>query len=111
MKAIQAGTSHQLGQNFAKMFGITYLTDEGSGDKSFVWQNSWGLTTRSVLVFQHICLRSLEQIGVMLMTHSDDKGLVLPPYVAPIQVVIVQIFSKDDKVNERSDNFPRIPSI
>ncbi|GJD08435.1 Bifunctional glutamate/proline--tRNA ligase [Galdieria sulphuraria] len=74
-RAIQAATSHCLGQNFANMFDITF-EDENRARKK-VYQNSWGLTTRS--------------IGVMIMVHSDDKGLVLPPNVAPIQVVVVPI--------------------
>lgn len=74
-RGIQAATSHCLGQNFAKMFGIEYETDDKS--KAYVWQNSWGLTTRS--------------LGVMIMTHSDNRGLVLPPRVAPKQVVLIPI--------------------
>ena len=77
-KAIQAATSHCLGQNFAKMFNINY---EGTdGNTEIPWQNSWGLTTRS--------------IGIMIMIHGDDKGLVLPPKVAPTQVVIIPIYKK-----------------
>jgi len=75
-RGIQAATSHCLGQNFAKMFNIEFENEKG--EKSFAWQNSWGLTTRS--------------IGILIMTHGDDKGLILPPRVAPIQVVIVPIF-------------------
>eukprot|EP00195_Chlamydomonas_chlamydogama_P010373 CAMPEP_0202894502 /NCGR_PEP_ID=MMETSP1392-20130828/3899_1 /ASSEMBLY_ACC=CAM_ASM_000868 /TAXON_ID=225041 /ORGANISM="Chlamydomonas chlamydogama, Strain SAG 11-48b" /LENGTH=539 /DNA_ID=CAMNT_0049579229 /DNA_START=202 /DNA_END=1821 /DNA_ORIENTATION=- len=74
-KAVQAATSHCLGQNFSRMFNIEFETEERT--KQHVWQNSWGLTTRS--------------IGVMIMTHSDDKGLVLPPRVAPKQIVIIPI--------------------
>ncbi|GAA5851393.1 hypothetical protein JCM8547_004230 [Rhodosporidiobolus lusitaniae] len=75
-RGIQGGTSHCLGQNFSKMFGIT-VEDPANpgGDKLQVWQNSWGLSTRS--------------IGVMVMVHGDDKGLVLPPRVAQLQVVVV----------------------
>lgn len=80
-RAIQAATSHCLGQNFSKLFDITY-TDENSV-KQYVWQNSWGFTTRS--------------IGIMLMTHSDNKGVVYPPIVAPIQIVILPIIFKDSK--------------
>lgn len=69
-KAIQAATSHCLGQNFARMFGISY--EDEIGERRHVWQNSWGITTRS--------------IGVAIMVHGDDKGLVLPPRVAPVQV-------------------------
>eukprot|EP00197_Chlamydomonas_leiostraca_P011469 CAMPEP_0202869006 /NCGR_PEP_ID=MMETSP1391-20130828/11562_1 /ASSEMBLY_ACC=CAM_ASM_000867 /TAXON_ID=1034604 /ORGANISM="Chlamydomonas leiostraca, Strain SAG 11-49" /LENGTH=536 /DNA_ID=CAMNT_0049549243 /DNA_START=245 /DNA_END=1855 /DNA_ORIENTATION=+ len=74
-KGIQGATSHCLGQNFSKMFNIEFETEEKT--KQLAWQNSWGLTTRT--------------IGVMIMTHSDDKGLVLPPRVAPKQLVIVPI--------------------
>ncbi|KAK4704928.1 prolyl-tRNA synthetase, partial [Phenoliferia sp. Uapishka_3] len=77
-RGIQGGTSHCLGQNFSKMFNIVVedpAGKAGSGDKIHVWQNSWGLSTRS--------------IGVMVMVHGDDKGLVLPPRVAQLQVVIV----------------------
>ena len=72
-RAIQGATSHCLGQNFSKMFGIEFEDDKK--EKQFAWQNSWGLTTRT--------------IGVMVMTHGDDKGLVLPPRVAALQVVVV----------------------
>lgn len=72
-RAIQGATSHCLGQNFSKMFEI--MIDGENGERSHVWQNSWGLTTRT--------------IGVMVMVHGDDKGLVLPPRVAQFQVVIV----------------------
>ncbi|MGE3261107.1 MAG: proline--tRNA ligase [Bacteriovoracia bacterium] len=74
-KALQAGTSHALGQNFAKAFGTEFQTREGNRD--FVWQTSWGVSTRLV--------------GGLIMTHSDDKGLVIPPRLAPIHVVIVPI--------------------
>ncbi|KAJ9509570.1 hypothetical protein QJQ45_011218 [Haematococcus lacustris] len=74
-KGIQGATSHCLGQNFSKMFHIEFETEEKT--KAFAWQNSWGLTTRT--------------IGVMIMTHSDDKGLVMPPRVAPKQLVLVPI--------------------
>ncbi|CAN8061493.1 unnamed protein product [Agarophyton chilense] len=77
-RAIQAATSHCLGQNFSKMFKIEF--EAGENKKQYVWQNSWGLTTRS--------------IGVMAMVHGDDKGLVLPPRIAPIQVVVVPIVRK-----------------
>ncbi|KAJ3307174.1 hypothetical protein HDV03_002685 [Kappamyces sp. JEL0829] len=72
-RAIQGATSHCLGQNFSKMFDI--MVDNENGERSYVWQNSWGLTTRT--------------LGVMVMVHGDDKGLVLPPRVAQFQVVIV----------------------
>jgi prolyl-tRNA synthetase len=73
-RGIQAATSHSLGQNFAKMFDIRF---EGEKGKEYVWQNSWGITTRT--------------IGIMAMVHGDNNGLVLPPRVAPIQVVVVPI--------------------
>jgi len=78
-KALQMGTSHQLGQNFSKVFDIKFL-DENE-EENYVWQTSWGFSTRI--------------IGAMVMVHGDDKGLVLPPKVAPIQVVIVPIPYKD----------------
>jgi prolyl-tRNA synthetase len=74
-KALQMGTSHNLGQNFAKMFDIKYIGEDKQDH--FVWQTSWGITTRT--------------IGALTMIHGDDKGLVLPPRVAPVQVVIVPI--------------------
>lgn len=75
-KALQAGTSHFLGQNFAKAFDVKFATKEGK--KEFVWATSWGVSTRLM--------------GALVMTHSDDNGLVLPPKLAPIQVVIVPIY-------------------
>jgi len=81
-RAIQACTSHCLGQNFAKIFNITYES-EGSKTKSHIWQNSWGFTTRS--------------IGIMIMVHGDNDGLVLPPRVAPVQVIIVPVYTKTNK--------------
>ncbi|EOA14339.1 hypothetical protein CARUB_v10027520mg [Capsella rubella] len=84
-RGIQAATSHSLGQNFAKMFDVTF--EDKKGKRSMVWQNSWGLSTRS--------------IGVMVMTHGDDEGLVFPPRVAPFQVVVIQVPIKgaaDDQV-------------
>jgi prolyl-tRNA synthetase len=92
-KGIQAATSHCLGQNFSKMFNITYDEDKNK-DKNYVWQNSWGFTTRS--------------IGIMLMNHGDDKGAILPPFVAPIQIVIVPIPIKkrtDDVLNKSKELF------
>ena len=74
-KALQMGTSHNLGQNFAKVFGITFVGEDEQ--KHDVWQTSWGITTRL--------------IGALIMVHGDDRGLVLPPKVAPVQVVIVPI--------------------
>ncbi|HEY0111069.1 MAG TPA: aminoacyl--tRNA ligase-related protein, partial [Fibrella sp.] len=75
-KALQAGTSHFLGQNFAKAFDVTYATKEGGLEH--VWGTSWGVSTRLM--------------GALVMAHSDDEGLVLPPKLAPIQVVIVPIY-------------------
>lgn len=80
-KALQAGTSHHLGQNFAKAFDVTF-TDE-TGAQQFAWQTSWGLSTR--------------MIGGLIMTHSDDKGLVLPPRIAPIQIVIIPIWKTEEE--------------
>jgi prolyl-tRNA synthetase len=80
-KALQAGTSHDLGQNFGKAFNVTFQNQDGQ--REHVWQTSWGLSTR--------------MIGAMIMTHSDDDGLVIPPKLAPIHVVIVPIFKKDDE--------------
>ena len=74
-KALQAGTSHFLGQNFAKAFEVTFMNEKN--EEEFVWATSWGVTTRL--------------IGALVMTHSDDEGLVLPPKLAPLQVVIVPI--------------------
>jgi len=79
-RAIQAATSHCLGQNFAQAFDIKFEVDPTT--KAFAWQNSWGLSTRS--------------LGIMVMIHGDDKGLVLPPRVAPTQIVIVPIFRKNN---------------
>ena len=81
-KALQAGTSHFLGQNFAKAFDVKFTNQEGKQD--FVWGTSWGVSTRLM--------------GALVMTHSDDNGLVLPPNVAPIQVVIVPIFKTDEEL-------------
>jgi prolyl-tRNA synthetase len=80
-KALQAGTSHDLGQNFGRAFDVTFQNEQGQRD--FVWQTSWGVSTRLV--------------GALIMTHSDDEGLVLPPRLAPIHVVIVPIYRKDDE--------------
>ncbi len=84
-KVIQGCTSHNLGQNFSKAFNVKYQSKEGK--EEFVFQTSWGYTARS--------------IGALIMVHGDDNGLVLPPLIAPIQVVIIPIISKDtDKVND-----------
>ena len=81
-KALQAGTSHFLGQNFAKAFDVKYQTKEGGMEH--VWATSWGVSTRLM--------------GALIMTHSDDNGLVLPPKLAPIQVVIVPIYRGEDQL-------------
>jgi len=80
-KALQAGTSHFLGQNFAKAFDVTYVNKDNQPE--YVWATSWGVSTRLM--------------GALIMTHSDDNGLVLPPHLAPIQVVIVPIYKNDDQ--------------
>ena len=80
-KALQAGTSHFLGQNFAKAFDVKFANQEGK--QEYVWGTSWGVSTRLM--------------GALVMTHSDDNGLVLPPNLAPIQVVIVPIFKTDEE--------------
>ncbi len=82
-KALQAGTSHFLGQNFAKAFDVKFTNKEGKQD--YVWATSWGVSTRLM--------------GALVMTHSDDKGLVLPPNLAPIQIVIVPIHKTDDQLD------------
>lgn len=82
-KALQAGTSHFLGQNFAKAFDVKYTNKEGK--QEYVWATSWGVSTRLM--------------GALIMTHSDDSGLVLPPKLAPIQVVIVPIFKTEEEKN------------
>ncbi|NJW53775.1 proline--tRNA ligase [Salinimicrobium oceani] len=85
-KALQAGTSHFLGQNFAKAFDVKFATKEGSLDH--VWATSWGVSTRLM--------------GALIMTHSDDNGLVLPPNLAPIQVVIVPIYKGEEQLEQIS---------
>ena len=80
-KALQMGTSHFLGQNFSKPFDVKYLNETNT--ETFAWQTSWGVSWRL--------------IGGMIMTHGDDKGLILPPKIAPIQVVIIPIYTNDDK--------------
>ncbi len=81
-KALQSGTSHFLGQNFAKAFDVKFATKEGT--EEYVWASSWGVSTRL--------------IGALIMAHSDDKGLVLPPKLAPFQVVIVPIYRNDEQL-------------
>jgi len=85
-KALQAGTSHFLGQNFAKAFDVKYLSKENKLE--YVWATSWGVSTRLV--------------GALIMSHSDDKGLVLPPKLAPIQVAIIPISKTDEQLKEIS---------
>jgi prolyl-tRNA synthetase len=83
-KALQAGTSHQLGQNFSRAFDVTF--QNAQGEREYVWATSWGVSTRLV--------------GALIMAHSDDKGLVLPPRLAPIHAVVVPIWMKDHQVGE-----------
>jgi len=83
-KALQAGTSHFLGQNFAKAFDVKFANQEGK--QEYVWGTSWGVSTRLM--------------GALVMTHSDDNGLVLPPNLAPIQVVIVPIFKTEEEFDK-----------
>ncbi len=85
-KALQAGTSHFLGQNFAKAFDVTFTSKEGK--EEYVWATSWGVTTRL--------------IGALVMSHSDNNGLVLPPKLAPYQVVIVPIYKTNDQLSKIS---------
>ncbi|MEP5365395.1 MAG: proline--tRNA ligase [Reichenbachiella sp.] len=87
-KALQAGTSHFLGQNFAKAFDVKFANAEG-GAMEYVWGTSWGVSTRLM--------------GALIMAHSDDQGLVLPPKLAPFQVVIVPIFKSDEQLAEISE--------
>ncbi len=86
-KALQGGTSHFLGQNFAKAFDVQFTNQEGRLD--YVWATSWGVTTRL--------------IGALIMAHADNNGLVLPPKLAPIQVVIVPIYKGNDQLDKISD--------
>lgn len=83
-KALQAGTSHFLGQNFGKAFDVTFVDKEGKTD--YAWATSWGVSTRL--------------IGALIMSHSDDNGLVLPPHLAPIQVVIIPIYRSEEQLNQ-----------
>ena len=86
-KALQSGTSHFLGQNFAKAFDVKFTSKEGK--QEYVWATSWGVSTRLM--------------GALIMTHSDDNGLVLPPKLAPIQVVIVPIYKNEDQLEAISE--------
>lgn len=87
-KALQAGTSHFLGQNFAKAFDVKFSDKDNT--MSYVWATSWGVSTRL--------------IGALVMAHSDDQGLVLPPRIAPLQVVIVPIYNKDADARQKIDD-------
>jgi prolyl-tRNA synthetase len=87
-KALQAGTSHFLGQNFAKAFDVKFADKDNNME--YVWATSWGVSTRL--------------IGALVMAHSDDNGLVIPPKIAPTQVVIVPIYSKDDTARQKIDD-------
>ena len=91
-KALQAGTSHFLGQNFAKAFDVTFV--DKSNKLDYVWATSWGVSTRLM--------------GALIMTHSDDNGLVLPPNLAPFQVVIVPIYKNDEQLAAISDKVNEI---
>ncbi len=95
-KALQSGTSHVLGQNFAKAFDVKFANKEGQQD--YVWATSWGVSTRLM--------------GALIMTHSDDNGLVLPPKLAPIQVVIVPIYKGMDQLEAITDKVgPLVKSL
>ena len=93
-KALQAGTSHFLGQNFAKAFNVQFSTPQGK--KEYVWGTSWGVSTRLV--------------GALVMAHSDEKGLVLPPNLAPIQVVMIPIFNNEKEYEKINNAFNKIAS-
>ena len=91
-KALQAGTSHFLGQNFSKAFNVQFSTPQGK--KEYVWGTSWGVSTRLV--------------GALVMAHSDDKGLVLPPNLAPIQVIMIPIFNNEKEYKKINNAFIKI---
>ncbi len=91
-KALQSGTSHFLGQNFAKAFDVKFTSREGKLE--YVWATSWGVSTRLM--------------GALIMTHSDDNGLVLPPKLAPIQVVIIPIYRKEEQLKQISEKVEQI---
>lgn len=93
-KALQAGTSHFLGQNFAKAFDVQFASKEGK--QEYVWATSWGVSTRLM--------------GALVMAHSDDNGLILPPKLAPIQVVIVPIYKKESQLSVISEKALNIKS-
>jgi prolyl-tRNA synthetase len=94
-KALQAGTSHFLGQNFAKAFDVKFTSKEGK--REFVWATSWGVSTRLM--------------GALVMTHSDDKGLILPPNLAPIQVVIIPIYKGEEQLNAISEKVEALAKV
>ncbi len=91
-KALQAGTSHFLGQNFAKAFDVKFA--DKTGKMEHVWASSWGVSTRLM--------------GALIMTHSDDEGLVLPPKLAPIQVVMVPIYKNEEQLNALSEKMDEL---
>ena len=91
-KALQSGTSHFLGQNFAKAFDVTYTTKEGK--QEYVWATSWGVSTRLM--------------GALIMAHSDNNGLVLPPKLAPIQVAMVPIYKGEEQLKEMTEKMETI---
>ncbi len=91
-KALQAGTSHFLGQNFGKAFDVTFIDKEGKTD--YAWATSWGVSTRL--------------IGALIMSHSDNNGLVLPPHLAPIQVVIIPIYRSAEQLAQISEKVDKI---
>ncbi|MBR9998032.1 MAG: proline--tRNA ligase [Cyclobacteriaceae bacterium] len=91
-KALQAGTSHFLGQNFARAFDVKFATKDG--DLEYVWGTSWGVSTRL--------------IGALIMAHSDDDGLILPPNLAPIQIVIIPIYRNDEEFNRVTEKAVKI---
>ncbi len=91
-KALQSGTSHNLGQNFAKAFDVTFVNKDNQPE--YVWANSWGVSTRLM--------------GALIMSHSDDNGLVLPPHLAPIQVVIVPIYKNAEQLKQISSHIEPI---
>ena len=94
-KALQAGTSHFLGQNFAKAFDVEFTTSKGK--KEYVWGTSWGVSTRLV--------------GALIMAHSDNNGLVLPPNLAPIQVILIPIFNSEEEYEKILNKLKKIERL
>lgn len=94
-KALQAATSHHLGQNFARAFNIQFQDEKG--ENQFVWQTSWGLSTRS--------------LGGIFLTHGDDNGLIMPPKIAPYQVIIIPVFKADNSNNKLIEYVMKIESL